>query len=285
MYGIPEFRLPKHIVDTEINFVKSLGVNIELNWVAGKTLTVDELLAEGYHAIFLGTGAGFPLFLDLPGENLGGIYSANEFLTRINLMHAYLFPEYRTPVIVGDVVSIIGGGNVAIDSARCALRSGAKKVYIVYRRSRTEMPARNEEIENAEEEGIVLKMLTNPTRFYGNDKGQVMAMECVEMELGEPDNSGRHRPMVKKGSEFTLEMDTAVIAVGTVPNPLIPSTTSGLEITSKGIVVADPVSGQTTKKNVWAGGDVTTGAATVISAMGAGKRSAAAINTYLSNDS
>jgi glutamate synthase (NADPH/NADH) small chain len=285
MYGIPEFRLPKHIVNAEVNFVKSLGVNIELNWVVGKTLTVDDLLAAGYHAAFLGTGAGFPMFLGLSGENLGGVYSSNEFLTRINLMKAYLFPEYRTPVIVGDTVAIIGGGNVAMDSARCALRSGARKVYIIYRRSRTEMPARHEEVENAEEEGIIFKMLTNPTKFHGNDKGQVVAMECVKMELGEPDASGRRRPIVKEGSEFTMEVDTAVIALGTVPNPLLPSTTSGLETTSKGTVIADPVSGQTTKKGVWAGGDVATGAATIISAMGAGKRSAAAMNAYLSNGS
>jgi glutamate synthase (NADPH/NADH) small chain len=285
MYGIPEFRLPKETVNNEIDFVRSLGVEIRLNWVVGKTSTVDELMADGYHAVFLGTGAGFPMFLNIPGENLGGVYSANEFLTRINLMKAYLFPEYRTPVIVGDAVAVIGGGNVAMDAARCALRSGAKKVYVVYRRSRTEMPARHEEIENAEEEGIIFKMLTNPVRFHGNDKGQVVAMECVEMELGEPDESGRRRPIIKEGSEFTMEVDTVVIALGTMPNPLVPSTTSGLDVSPKGTVIADPVSGQTTRKGVWAGGDVTTGAATVISAMGAGKRAAAAMNAYLSNGS
>ncbi|MEW6034443.1 MAG: NADPH-dependent glutamate synthase [Chloroflexota bacterium] len=285
MYGIPEFRLPKQVVQTEVNFVKSLGVDVNLNWVVGKTLTVDELLADGYKAIFLGTGAGLPMFLRCPGENLGGVYSANEFLTRINLMKAYRFPEYRTPVIVGNVVTVIGGGNVAMDAARCALRLGASKVYIVYRRSRAEMPARHEEVENAEEEGIIFKMLTNPVRFHGNDKAMVAAMECVEMELGEPDASGRRRPIVKKGSEFTMEVSTAVIALGTVPNPLVPTTTSGLETTLQGTVVADPLTGQTTKKGVWAGGDVTTGAATVISAMGAGKRAAASMNKYLSDGS
>ncbi|MFC1919316.1 NADPH-dependent glutamate synthase [Chloroflexota bacterium] len=283
MYGIPEFRLPKDIVNSEVNFVKSLGVNINLNWVVGKTSTVDELMADGYQAVFLGTGAGFPMFLSLPGENLGGVYSANEFLTRINLMKAYLFPDYRTPVIVGDSVVIIGGGNVAMDSARCALRSGAKKVYVVYRRSRIEMPARHEEVENAEEEGIIFKILTNPTGFHGNDKGQVVAMDCVEMKLGEPDASGRQRPVVKEGSGFTMEVDTVVVALGTVPNPLVPATTSGLDTTERGTVVADPATGQTTRKGVWAGGDVTTGAATVISAMGAGKRAAASMNVYLSN--
>lgn len=285
MYGIPEFRMPKNIVQSEVNFVKSLGVDIKLDWVVGQTLTVDELQAEGYKAIFLGTGAGLPMFLHLPGENLGGVYSANEFLTRINLMKAYRFPEYRTPVIVGETVAVIGGGNVAMDSARCALRLGAKKVYIIYRRSRVEMPARHEEAENAEEEGIIFNMLTNPIRFLGNDKGQVVAMECVQMELGEPDASGRRRPIVKEGSNFTMEVNTAVIALGTVPNPLVPTTTSGLDTTLQGTVVADPITGQTTKKAVWAGGDVATGAATVISAMGAGKRSAADMNKYLANGS
>lgn len=283
MYGIPQFRLPKEIVQSEVNFVKSLGVDIKLDWVVGRTLTVDELQADGYKAIFLGTGAGLPMFMGIPGENLGGVYSANEFLTRINLMKAYLFPHYRTPVIVGDVVAVIGAGNVAMDAARCALRLGAKKVYIVYRRSRAEMPARHEELENAEEEGIIFKLLTNPVKFSGNEKGQVTGMQCVEMELGEPDASGRRKPVVKKGSEFNLDVNTVVVALGTQPNPLVPSTTTGLDVSQHGTVNTDPVTGLTSKQGVWAGGDVATGAATVISAMGAGKRAAAAMNKYLSN--
>jgi glutamate synthase (NADPH/NADH) small chain len=281
MYGIPEFRLPKHIVHTEIEYVKSLGVELRLDSVVGKTFTVDELLEEGYDALFLGTGAGLPMFLNIPGENLNGIYSANEFLTRTNLMKAYLFPEYDTPIQAGKRVVVIGGGNVAMDSARCALRLGAREVYIVYRRSRVEMPARAEEVENAEEEGIIFKLLTNPKQFLGNDQGWVTAMECYEMELGEPDASGRRRPVVKPGSEFILEVDTAVVALGTTPNPLVPTTTENLETTSRGTVVAGEEAGKTTKPGVWAGGDVVTGAATVISAMGAGKRAAASIDAYL----
>jgi glutamate synthase (NADPH/NADH) small chain len=221
------------------------------------------------------------MFLDIPGENLNGVYSANEFLTRVNLMKAYLFPEYDTPIKVGKQVAVIGGGNVAMDAARCALRLGAEKVYIVYRRSHAEMPARHEEVENAEEEGIIFKFLTNPKQIIGDDKGWVKAMECYEMELGEPDASGRRRPVVKQGSEFTMEVDVAVIALGTTPNPLIPSTTTGLEVTKRGTVVADEQSGKTVKDKVWAGGDVVTGAATVISAMGAGKRAAASIHAFL----
>ena len=281
MYGIPEFRLPKHIVQTEVEYVKSLGVEIRFDSVVGKTFTVDELLEEGYDALFLGTGAGLPMFLNIPGENLNGIYSANEFLTRTNLMKAYLFPEYDTPIHAGNRVAVIGGGNVAMDSARCALRLGAKEVYIVYRRSRVEMPARAEEVENAEEEGIIFKLLTNPKQFWGNTQGWVTAMECYEMELGEPDASGRRRPVVKPGSEFILEVDTVVVALGTTPNPLVPSTTRALETTSRGTVVADEESGKTVKPGVWAGGDVVTGAATVISAMGAAKRAAASIDAYL----
>ena len=281
MYGIPEFRLPKVIVQTEVDYVKSLGVEIKLDSVMGKLATVDELLANDYHAVFLGTGAGLPMFLNIPGENLSGIYSANEFLTRVNLMKAYLFPEYDTPIKIGKNVAVIGGGNVAMDAARCALRLGADKVYIVYRRSRAEMPARHEEAENAEEEGIIFKLLTNPKRFIGNDKGWVTAMECNEMELGEPDASGRRRPVIKPNSEFTMEIDVAVVALGTTPNPLIPSTTKGLETTKHGTVVADEATGKTVKDKVWAGGDVVTGAATVISAMGAGKRAAASIDAYL----
>lgn len=281
VYGIPEFRLPKEIVREEVEYVKSLGVDLRLNTVIGKIETVDELLAEGYDAVFLGTGAGLPMFLNCPGENLNGIYSANEFLTRTNLMKSYLFPEYDTPIKKSKRVVVIGGGNVAMDSARCALRLGAEEVYIVYRRSRKELPARLEEVENAEEEGIVFKFLTNPKRFIGNDQGWVTGMECHEMELGEPDESGRRRPVIKPGSEFIIDMDMAVVALGTTPNPLIPSTTEGLETTRRGTVVADERTGKTVKDKVWAGGDVVTGAATVISAMGAAKRAAASIDAYL----
>jgi glutamate synthase (NADPH/NADH) small chain len=281
MYGIPEFRMPKHIVQTEVDYVRSLGVEIRLDSVAGKTFTVDELLGNGYRAVFLGTGAGLPMFLNIPGENLNGIYSANEFLTRINLMKAYLFPEYDTPIKVGKRVAVIGGGNVAMDAARCALRLGAEEVYIVYRRSEAEMPARREEVENAREEGVIFKLLTNPKRFIGNDKGWVVGMECYEMELGEPDESGRRRPVVKPGSEFIMDIDVVVVALGTTPNPLVPTTTKGLEVTKRGTVVADEETGKTSKPGVWAGGDVVTGAATVISAMGAGKRAVASIDETL----
>ena len=281
MYGIPEFRLPKKVVQSEVDYVKSLGVDIQLDSVMGKLATVDELLEKDYDAVFLGTGAGLPMFLGIPGENLNGVYSANEFLTRVNLMKAYLFPEYDTPIKIGKQVAVVGGGNVAMDSARCALRLGADKVYIIYRRSRTEMPARHEEVENAEEEGIIFKFLTNPKQIIGDDKGWVKAMECYEMELGEPDASGRRRPITKQGSEFIIDVDVVVIALGTTPNPLIPSTTKGLEVTKHGTVVADEQSGKTVKDRVWAGGDVVTGAATVISAMGAGKRAAASIHEFL----
>ena len=281
MYGIPEFRLPKAIVQGEVDYVKSLGVEIRLDSVMGKLATVDELLESNYDAVFLGTGAGLPMFLDIPGENFNGVYSANEFLTRVNLMKAYLFPEYDTPIKIGKRVAVVGGGNVAMDAARCALRLGADEVYIIYRRSRVEMPARHEEAENAEEEGIIFKLLTNPKRFICNNQGWVTATECYEMELGEPDASGRCRPIVKEGSEFTIDVDVAVVALGTTPNPLIPSTTKGLETRKNGTVVADEETGKTVKNGVWAGGDVVTGAATVISAMGAGKRAAASIDTYL----
>jgi glutamate synthase (NADPH/NADH) small chain len=247
----------------------------------GKLATVDELLSTGYDAVFLGTGAGLPMFLDIPGENLNGVYSANEYLTRVNLMKAYLFPEYDTPIKLGKRVAVIGGGNVAMDSARCALRLGADKVYIVYRRSRAEMPARHEEAENAEEEGIIFKLLTNPKQIVGDEKGWVKGMECYEMELGEPDASGRRRPVTKQGSEFIMDVDVVVVALGTTPNPLIPATTKGLEITKRGTVVADEQTGKTVKDRVWAGGDVVTGAATVISAMGAGKRAAESIHAFL----
>ena len=281
MYGIPEFRLPKHIVQSEVEYVRSLGVDIRLDAVIGKIDTVDEILEGGYDAVFLGTGAGLPMFLNIPGENCSGIYSANEFLTRTNLMKAYTFPEYDTPLKVGRRIAVIGGGNVAMDSARCALRMGAEEVYIIYRRSKAELPARHEEVENAEEEGIIFKFLTNPKRFIEDDEGWVVGMECYEMELGEPDDSGRRRPVVKEGSEFTIDVDTVVVALGTTPNPLVPTTTKGLEVTRRGTVVADGETGKTVKEAVWAGGDVVTGSATVISAMGAGKRAAASIDRYL----
>ncbi len=281
VYGIPEFRLPKAIVQGEVDYVKTLGVDVRLDAVIGKIDTVDELLADSYDAMFLGTGAGLPMFLGLPGENLNGIYSANEYLTRTNLMKAYLFPEYDTPIKKSKKVVVIGGGNVAMDSARCAMRLGAEEVYIVYRRSREELPARAEEVENAEEEGIIFKLLTNPKRFIGDENGWVTQMECLEMELGEPDDSGRRRPIVKEGSEFIIDVDTVVVALGTTPNPLIPSTTPGLDTTKKGTVVAEEETGKTVKDKVWAGGDLVTGAATVISAMGAGKRAAVAIDAYL----
>jgi glutamate synthase (NADPH/NADH) small chain len=281
MYGIPEFRLPKEIVQAEVDYVASLGVKIELDSVVGKLVTIDELLNNGYHAVFLGTGAGLPMFLNIPGENLNGVYSANEFLTRVNLMKAYLFPEYDTPVKIGKRVAVIGGGNVAMDSARCALRLGAKEVYIVYRRSEAEMPARREEVENAKEEGIQFKLLTNPKKFLGGEQNWVVGMECYEMELGEPDDSGRRRPVVKPGSEFTIDVDEVIVALGTTPNPLIASTTPGLETTKRGTVVADEATGKTKKDRVWAGGDIVTGAATVISAMGAGKLAAADIDKFL----
>jgi glutamate synthase (NADPH/NADH) small chain len=281
MYGIPQFRLPKEIVQGEVEYVKSLGVKLELDSVIGKISTVDELFEEGYDAVFIGTGAGLPIFLKAPGENINGVYSANEFLTRINLMKAYLFPDYDTPIKIGKNAAIIGGGNVAMDSARCAKRLGAENVYVVYRRSEVEMPARREEVENAMEEGIIFKFLTNPIKYNADERGYVSSMECIEMELGEPDDSGRRRPIPKEGSEFTLDVNTVVIAIGNKPNPLIPSTTEGLDTTKWGTLVADDDTGKTTKDSVYAGGDIVTGAATVISAMGAGKRAARAIHREL----
>jgi len=280
-YGIPEFRLPKDIVQGEVDYVASLGVEIKLDSIVGKLMTIDELLKGGYDAVFLGTGAGLPMFLGCPGENLNGIYSANEFLTRVNLMKAYQFPEYDTPVRIGRRVAVIGGGNVAMDSARCALRLGAEKVYIVYRRSEVELPARREEVENAKEEGIIFKLLTNPLQFIGDEQNNVCQMECHEMELGEPDESGRRRPIVKEGTEFMIDVDVAIIALGTTPNPLIAQTTPGLETGKRGTVVADEETGRTKKDKVWAGGDIVTGSATVISAMGAAKRAVADIDKYL----
>ena len=281
-YGIPEFRLPKQIVKDEVEYVKSLGVEILCDMVAGRAFTVDELFEEfGYDAVFLGTGAGLPTFMGIPGENCNGVYSANEFLTRNNLMKAYLFPEYDTPIIRGNRVAVIGGGNVAMDSVRSAKRLGAEMAAIVYRRSRAEMPARMEEIEHAEEEGIEFHLLTNPLRIIGDENNWVQGLECVRMELGEPDDSGRRRPVPVAGSEFVLDVDTVIMAIGTTPNPLVPRSTPGLDVTRHGTVVADAVSGRTTKDGVFAGGDVVTGAATVIEAMGAGKRSAAAIDEYV----
>ncbi len=280
MYGIPEFRLPKAIVQGEVDYVASLGVAIELDAVIGKTITVDELLDGGYDAVFLGPGAGAPMFLCIPGENCNGVYSANEFLTRVNLMKAYRFPEYDTPVKVGEWVGVVGGGNVAMDAARCALRLGAE-VSIIYRRSEAEMPARREEVENAQEEGIDFQLLTNPKRFINNDQNWVVGMECYRMELGEPDNSGRRRPIAVPGSEFILPVDMAVAALGTIPNPIIPQSTEGLDTTRWGTIISDEVSGRTSRDGVWCGGDMATGAATVISAMGAGKRAAVDIDEYL----
>ncbi len=280
MYGIPEFRLPKSIVQAEADYVRNLGAKIEANCLIGRTFTIPELLSKGFDAIFIGTGAGLPQFLGIPGENLSGIYSANEFLIRVNLMKAYAFPEYDTPIRIGKKIAVIGGGNVAMDSARCALRLGAEKVSIIYRRSREELPARAEEIENAEEEGICFRFLTNPVKFVGDENGCVKAMECVRMELGPPDDSGRRRPVVVKGSEFLVDADTVVIAVGRTPNPIIQRTTEGLEVTKYGTIVVDE-HGKTSLLGVYAGGDIVTGEATVISAMGAGKKAAKAIHEYL----
>lgn len=280
VYGIPEFRLPKSIVRAEVDYVESLGVDLKLGYLVGRIHTIPELLKTGFDAVFVGTGAGLPAFLGVQGEGLGGIYSANEFLIRVNLMKAYAFPVYDTPIRVGKHVVVIGGGNVAMDSARSALRLGAEEVCIVYRRSREEMPARKEEIENAEEEGILCKFLANPTKFFGDDKGWVKAMECVCMELGPPDQSGRRRPVPVKGSEFVMDTDTVIVAVGRTPNPIIQSTTEGLTVTKWGTIVADE-NGKTSLEGVYAGGDIVTGEATVISAMGAGKKASQAIHDYL----
>ena len=280
MYGIPEFRLPKSIVQLEADYVEKLGVDVSRDCLVGRTFTIPELLREGFDAVFIGTGAGLPQFLGIPGENLGGIYSANEFLIRVNLMKSYTFPECDTPIRVGKKVCVIGGGNVAMDSARSALRLGAEEVCIVYRRSREELPARHEEVENAEEEGILCKFLANPTKFIGDEKGWVKAMECICMELGPPDESGRRRPVPVKGSEFILDTDTVIVAIGRTPNPIIQRTTEGLAVTKWGTIVTDE-NGKTSLEGVYAGGDIVTGEATVISAMGAGKKAARAIHEYL----
>ncbi|AVX20151.1 MULTISPECIES: NADPH-dependent glutamate synthase [Carboxydocella] len=284
MYGIPEFRLPKRIVQQEIDNLRKMGVEIIVNAVVGKSITVDELMEqEGFDAVFIGTGAGLPYFLGIPGENLNGVYSANEFLTRTNLMKGYLFPEYATPIKVGKRAAILGAGNVAMDAARTAKRLGAEEVYIVYRRSREEMPARLEEIHHAEEEGIKFQLLTNPIRLLGNEQGWVTAMECLRYELGEPDASGRRSPVPIEGSNFIMEVDTVVVAIGQGPNPLVPRTTKGLETNRKGNIMASEETGATSKPGVYAGGDVVTGAATVIKAMGAGRVAATAIHEYLMN--
>jgi len=280
VYGIPEFRLPKDIVHYEIDILKSMGAEIRTNMVIGQTYTVDELLENGYDAVFIGTGAGLPMLLNLPGEHLNGVYSANEFLLRVNLMRAYLFPKYHTPVFVGKRVAVIGSGNTAMDAARVALRLGPEKVYIVYRRTWHEMPARKEEIEHGHQEGIEFLLLTAPTRFLDRGDGWVQGMECIQMELGEPDESGRRRPVPLPGSEFVLDVDTVIIAVGNNPNPIVPKTTTGIEVSRKGTIVADE-KGATTRPGVFAGGDIVTGAATVILAMGAGKKAAEAIDEYL----
>jgi len=281
MYGIPEFRLPKELVQKEIDTVKKLGVEIKTNMVIGKVFTLDELMAEGYEAIFVASGAGLPNFMGIEGENLNGVYSANEFLTRINLMKAYKFPDCDTPVKVGKSVAVIGGGNVAMDAARSAKRLGAENVYIIYRRSESEMPARLEEVHHAKEEGIIFKLLTNPVKIIGTDDGWVKGMECVEMELGEPDASGRRKPVQKPNSEHVIDVDTVIVAIGQSPNPLITSTTPGLDTQKWGGIVAHEETGATSKIGVFAGGDAVTGAATVILAMGAGKNAAKAIDQYI----
>lgn len=283
MYGIPEFRLPKALVQQEIKSVMDLGVKIEKNVIVGRSITIDELLEDdGFSAVFIGSGAGLPNFMRIPGENLNGVFSANEFLTRSNLMKAYKFPESPTPVRTGRRVAVVGGGNVAMDAARTAKRLGAEEVYIVYRRGESELPARAEEVHHAKEEGIIFKLLNNPVAIHGNDQGWVTGMECVRMELGEPDASGRRRPVPVDGSNFVLELDSVVIAIGQSPNPLIRQTTPGLETHKWGGIVVQEETMGTSKQGVYAGGDIVTGAATVILAMGAGKTAAQAIHEYLS---
>lgn len=282
VYGIPEFRLPKMIVQKEIDNLKAIGVDIETNMVIGKVLTIDELFDMGYEAVYIGSGAGLPRFMNIPGESLKGVYSANEYLTRINLMKAYKEGS-KTPIRHSRKVAVVGGGNVAMDAARCAMRIGADEVYIVYRRGMEELPARKEEVEHAQEEGIIFKTLTNPVEVLGDENGEVCGMKCVEMELGEPDASGRRSPVVKEGSEFILDVDTMIMAIGTSPNPLIRKTTPGLETNRKGCIVTDSEGGLTSREGVYAGGDAVTGAATVILAMGAGKAAAKAIDDYIRN--
>ena len=280
VYGIPEFRLPKIIVQNEIDNLKAIGVDIETNMVIGKVLTIDELFEMGNEAVYIGSGAGLPRFMNIPGESLKGVYSANEYLTRINLMKAYK-EGAKTPIMHSKNVAVVGGGNVAMDAARCAKRMGAENVYIVYRRSMNELPARKEEVEHAMEEGIIFRTLTNPVEVLGDDAGMVKGIKCIEMELGEPDASGRRRPVEKAGSEFVIDVDTMIMAIGTSPNPLIRSTTPGLETNKHGCIVTDGDSGMTSREGVYAGGDAVTGAATVILAMGAGKAAAKSIDEYI----
>ncbi len=282
IYGIPEFRLPKDVVKREVEYVKALGVKIMTDVVVGRTFTIDDLFDDGFEAVYVGSGAGLPMFMRIPGENLNGVYSANEWLTRINLMKAYQFPEWDTPVRRGKKVVVVGAGNVAMDAVRCALRLGAEEASIVYRRSRAEMPARAEEIENAEEEGVEFHLLTNPVEVLGDEKGWVKGIKCVRMELGEPDKSGRRRPVPIKDSEFVMDCDIVIMALGTSPNPIISQTTSGLEAKDWGGLIADEKTGRTTRERVWAGGDAVTGSATVILAMGAGRAAAKDIHEFLS---
>jgi len=283
VYGIPEFRLPKAIVQAEVDFVESLGVEIKTNALIGTLYTVPELMQKGYEAVFIGIGAGGPMFMNIPGEALNGVYSANEFLTRSNLMKAYLFPAYDTPIKKSKKVAVVGAGNVAMDSVRTAIRLGAEEVYLVYRRSEQEMPARIEEIERAKEEGALFKLLTNPVRILGDDKGWVTSMECIRMELGEPDDSGRRRPVPVKGSEFIIEVDSIIMALGTNANPLLPQSTPGLKLNKWGYIMIDEETCGTSIRGVYAGGDIVTGSATVILAMGAGRKAARAIDKYLSD--
>ena len=280
VYGIPEFRLPKAIVQKEIDNLKAIGVDVETNMVIGKVLTIDELFETGNEAVYVGSGAGLPRFMNIPGESLKGVYSANEFLTRINLMKAYKEGS-KTPIQHAKKVAVVGGGNVAMDAARSAKRLGAEEVYIVYRRGMEELPARKEEVEHAEEEGIIFKTLHNPVEILGDEDGLVSGMKCVEMELGEPDESGRRRPIVKEGSEFVLDVDSVIMSIGTSPNPLIRSTTPGLDANNRGCLITKDEKGETTREGVYAGGDAVTGAATVILAMGAGKEAAKAIDEYI----
>lgn len=282
VYGIPEFRLPKRIVEAEVDYLRKIGVKIETNAVIGRFKTVDELFADGFAAVYLAVGAGAPVFMNIPGENLSGIYSANEYLTRSNLMKAYLFPEYDTPIARGKNCAVIGGGNVAMDSVRTALRLGAENAYIIYRRTEAEMPARIEEIHHAKEEGVQFKLLTNPVEYLGDENGWVKGIRCQRMELGEPDESGRRRPVPIEGSEYVIDVDTVVVAIGTMANPLVPATTPGLETNRRGYIITDE-NGKTSREGVYAGGDIVTGAATVILAMGAGKKAARAIHEYLSS--
>jgi len=281
VYGIPEFRLPKAIVAAEVDYMKKLGVKFQGDMVVGATVSIDELFEEGYDAVYIGVGAGLPVFMRIPGENLIGVYSANEYLTRSNLMKAYLFPKYDTPIIRGKDVVVFGAGNVSMDSARTALRLGADRVRIIYRRSREEMPARIEEIHHAEQEGVEFVLLAAPLNFIGDDDGRLKGLRCQRMELGEPDESGRRRPVPIEGSEFETECDTAVVSIGAGANPLLTKATPGIQLNRRGYIIAEPETGKTTKKGVWAGGDIVTGQATVILAMGAGRMAANSIHNYL----